>query len=205
MAEPSQLPLSPSPVSRPPGSRRAGRVFRILSVLVPAAAVVAGMALLGALTGLAWAAVAPHALVVVVGRGSAEVVNPETNAFIAADGWFVLLTAVGGVISGLLGYALAVRRHGAPAMAAILVGGLAAALIAKWVGQQWGTAGFNHSLSAGRAGLLLHAPLMLGGLGPLAFWALAAGVTAGSIEAVILLRERQAARAQTPAFRPSPE
>jgi hypothetical protein len=194
MAEPSQLPLSSHAGRREPGGGRSGAILGVPSVVVAIVALLAGTALLGAVTGLAWAAVAPRALVVVVGRGSADVVNPETNAFIAADGWFTLLTVVGGIISGLLGYALAVRRHGAPAMAAVLAGGLAAALIARWIGQQWGTASFNHSLAAGRAGMLLHAPLMLGGLGVLAFWALAAGITAGSMEAVALLRERQAAR-----------
>jgi hypothetical protein len=165
-----------------------------MSVVVTLVAVIAGTALLGAATGFAWAAVAPRALVVVIGRGSADVVNPETGAFIVAEAWFTLLTAVGGIISGLLGYALAVRRGGAPAMGAVLVGGLAAALIAKWIGQRSGTAAFNRALVVGRPGALLHAPLMLGGLGALAFWPLAAGLVAGGIEAVVLLRERRAAQ-----------
>jgi hypothetical protein len=162
-----------------------------MPVVVTLVAVIAGTALLGVATGFIWAAVAPRALVVVVSRGSADVVNPETNAFIAAEAWFTLLTVVGGIISGLLGYALAVRRDGAPAMAAVLVGGLAAGLIAKWIGQQSGTAAFNRALAAGRPGALLHAPLALGGLGALAFWALAAGLVAGGIEAVVVLRERR--------------
>jgi hypothetical protein len=161
-------------------------------VVVTLAAVIAGTALLGAATGFAWAAVAPRALVVVIGRGSADVVNPETSAFIVAEAWFTLLTAAGGILSGLLGYGLAVRRGGAPAMAAVLVGGLAAALIAKWIGQRSGTAAFNRALAAGQPGALLHAPLALGGLGALAFWPLAAGLVAGGIEAVVLLRERRA-------------
>ena len=179
-------------------------IYRVLAVVVTAVAVVAGTAALGALTGVAWAAAAPRALVMVVGRGSAEVVNPETSAFIAADGWFALLTVIGGIISGVLGYALAVRRHGAPAMAAVLAGGVAAPLLARWVGQQFGTAAFNSALAAGRVGMLLHAPLVLGGTGALAFWALAAGLTAGGIEAATLIRERQAARARVPSQRRAP-
>ncbi len=179
-------------------------IFRVRTVAVPVVAVVAGTAALGALTGVAWAAAAPRALVIVVGRGSADVVNPETNAFIAADGWFALLTVIGGIVSGVLGYALAVRRHGAAAMAAVLAGSVAAPLLARWVGQQSGTAAFNSALAAGRVGMLLHAPLMLGGTGALAFWALAAGLTAGGIEAATLIRERQAARAWVPSQRPAP-
>jgi len=165
-----------------------------MRLAVTLAAVIVGTAVLGVATGFIWAAVAPRALVVVVSRGSADVVDPETNAFIVAEAWFTLLTVVGGIISGLLGYALAVRRHGAPAMAAVLVGALAAALIGKWIGQQSGAAAFNHALAVGHSGALLHAPLALGGLGVLAFWPLAAGLLAGGIEAVVMLRERRAAQ-----------
>jgi hypothetical protein len=179
-------------------------IFRVPAVVVAAVAVVAGTAALGALTGVVWAAAAPRAVVIVVGRGSADVVNPETSAFIAADGWFALLTVIGGIVSGVLGYALAVRRHGAPAMAAVLAGSVAAALLARWVGQQSGTAAFNNGLAVGRVGMLLHAPLMLGGGGALTFWALAAGLTAGGIEAATLLRERRAARNRVPSQRPAP-
>jgi hypothetical protein len=192
MAEPSQLPTSSSRGRRQPGDGRTGTAG--LPLVVTLAAVIAGTALLGAATGFIWAAVAPRALVVVVSRGSADVVNPETNAFIVAEAWFTLLTVAGGILSGLLGHALAVRRDGAPAIAAVLVGGLAAALIAKWIGQRSGAAAFNSALAAGRPGALLHAPLAPGGLGALAFWPLAAGLVAGGIEAVVAWRERRAAQ-----------
>jgi hypothetical protein len=174
------------------------------AAVVAVAAVLAGTALLGVAAGFTWAAVAPRALEVVVSRGSADVVNPETNAFIAADGWFTLVTAIGGIISGLLGYLFAVRRHGAPAMAAVLAGGLPAALIAMWIGQQPGAAAYSRALQAGQPGVLVHAPLSLGGIGALAFWSLFAGLTAGGIEAASQFRERQAARAQVKSYMPSP-
>jgi hypothetical protein len=176
--EHSQLPL------------RRGR-SGLLVALVVLVSVIAGTAVLGAATGFLWASLAPRALAVVVARGSANVVNPETNAFIAADAWFTLLTVIGGVISGLLGYALAVRRHGALAMAGVLAGALAATLIAMWIGQRSGTAAFNHSLAIDRPGTLLRVPLMLGGHGSLAFWPIAAGLTAGGSELVAGLRERR--------------
>lgn len=174
------------------------------AVVIALAAVLAGTALLGVMVGFAWSAAAPRALAVVVGRGSADVVNPETNAFIAADGWFTLLTAIGGVVSGLLGYVLVVRRHGPLAMAAVLVAGLPAALIAKWIGQQSGTTSFNRALQVGQSGVLVHAPLSLGGIGALAFWSLFAGLTAGGIEAVSQIRARQAARERLRSYGPSP-
>jgi hypothetical protein len=168
-----------------PGARRGGP-----PLLAALAAVVVGTAVLGVAAGFVWASVAPRALIVVLGRGSADVVNPETSAFIAADGWFSLVSVAGGIISGVLGYLIAVKRHGAIAMVGILAGAVAAALIARWIGQLPGQAEVNHSLALGRPGTLLREPLALGGIGALAFWPLAAGLVAGGIEAVSLLRER---------------
>jgi hypothetical protein len=206
MAEPSQPPI-PAAAGLPRGGEPARASRGVLAAVVALVAVVAGTALLGVAAGFGWSAVAPRALVVVLGPGSPYAVNPETSAFIAADGWFTLLTVVGGVISGLLGYALAVRRHGALAMAGVLIGGAVAALIAKWIGQQSGAAAYNHSLAVGRPGVLLREPLMLGGLGALAFWPLAACLVAGGIEAVIVLRERREAefRSAEPEPAPGPE
>jgi hypothetical protein len=201
MAEPSQLEIPPGPNQPRPGS---GLVLGMPAVVVAVAAVLVGTALLGVAAGFTWAAVAPRALAVVAGRGSADAVNPETNAFIAADGWFTLLTAVGGIVSGLLGYVLTVRRHGPFAMAAVVVAGLPAALITMWIGQQSGTAGFNHALEVGQSGVLVQVPLSLGGIGALAFWSLFAGLTAGGIEVVSQLRERQAARARVSYGPPGP-
>jgi hypothetical protein len=157
---------------------------------VAAPVVIAGTALLGLVAGLIWAAVAPRAAIVVVGRGSYETVNPETSAYIVADGWFTLLSVVGGVVSGLLGYWFAVRRHGPVAMVAILAGAVAAAVLATWVGERPGQADFNHSLALGHVGTLLNQPLALNGIGVLAFWPLVAALVAGGIEAFVLLRER---------------
>jgi len=202
MTKPSHLPIPDDPARLPPGGRRVGASHPVRAALVALAAVILGTALLGAAAGWLWATLAPRALAVVVGRGSANVVNPETSAFIAADAWFTLVTAAGGVISGLLGYALAVRRYGALAMTGILAGALAATLIAMWIGQRSGAAAFSHSLALGRPGTLLHVPLMLGGRGPLAFWPLAAGLAAGGSEVVVLLRERRRRPAPAHAYAP---
>ena len=198
MAQPSQLPLPADPGRSPPGGRLASVGRRLPGALVVIAAVIAGTALLGVAAGFLWAAVAPRPLIVVLGPGQSYVANQETSAFIVADGWFTLLAVAGGVISGLLGYALAVRRHGAPAMAGVLVGGAAAALVAKWIGQRSGAAAYHHVLAVGRPGVVLQAPLILGGRGALAFWPLAAGLVAGGVEAVILLRERRGRAAARP-------
>jgi hypothetical protein len=195
MAETSQ-PQWPSDSGEPapapaPGGGPAGADRAVLAAGLAAAAVLLGTALLGVAAGFIWSAVAPRPLLVVVARGSADVVNPETAAFIVADVWFTVLALIGGVLSGLLGYLYAVRRHGPAAMLSVLLGALAAALIARWIGEQSGAATFNHLLIVSRPGTLLRAPPALGGVGALAFWPLAAGLTAGGIEAVRYFRDRR--------------
>jgi hypothetical protein len=199
----SSYPQPPPPDGPAPGSGAAG-TGRPLAAALALVAVVAGTAVLGLAAGFSWAAIAPRALVVIAGRGTAGLVNPETSAFIAGDGWFVLLSIIGGVVSGLLGYLLAVRRHGAVAMAGVLAGALAAALIARWVGEQPGVAAFHHALVAGRTGVRIRAPLQLGGIGALAFWPLAAGLTAGGFEAARYFRERREMLRGLAAYTPLP-
>jgi hypothetical protein len=192
-----------------PTGRHASRTVR--PGLAPGAfggalAILIASAALGLVGGLVWAALAPRALYVVVGRGSADVVNPETTAFIAADAWFCLIGAAGGLIIGLAGYLLAVRRYGPVPMGAILAGGFGAGIAARWIGQRQGLGHFDKQLLNSHQGTLLHAPLALAGdasaaLWPargsfpaVAFWPLAAGAVAGGIMLVIAIRERRAAR-----------
>lgn len=177
----------------------------MLTAVVVFTILVAGSALVGLLAGFLWTAVAPHAQVVTTGGGGADVVNPETSAFIAADGWFAALCALGGVACGLLGWVFAVRRHGVPAVLGLLAGGLAAALAARWLGQQAGQAAFNHLLAVSKPGTMLRAPLSLGAHGALAFWPMAAGAVVGGIEASGLLRGRRYAAADLagPAMAPA--
>jgi hypothetical protein len=128
------------------------------------------------------------------------VVNDESSVFIVADAWFCLLTAVGGLVCGLAGYFAAVRRHGAVAVAGLVLGGLAASVLARWAGQQRGLAHFQSLLASSPAGAHLHQPLSLGGQGPLAFWPLLAALVVGTIELFSQSMERK--RADTPADTP---
>ncbi len=195
-SETPQLPVPPEPGAIPRArSRRRGRsIGRTLALAtLTLAVVIAGCAILGLAAGVVWSAVAPRALLVVVGRDSADVVNPETSAFIAADGWYSIVCLIGGAVCGVAGYVLAVRRYGAAAMAALMGGAVAAALLARWVGEQLGGAGFAGRLAVSRTGTTLRGPLELGSHGALAFWALATGLTAGGIEAVVAWREHRRA------------
>jgi hypothetical protein len=161
------------------------RLRDAVPAVVAALAAAAGTAALGVLAGLGWAAVAPRPLLVMISPGAAALVSTETSAFIAADAVFCLVCLAGGVVSGVLGYLFAVRRHGPLAMAGLLGGALAAAFVARWVGQQSGLAGFQHLLATLPVGARFRDSLKLGATGTLGSWALAAAVVAGGLELVV--------------------
>src|SRR5262245_63173210 len=94
----SDYPVVPGPG---PAGGRAGRQASVAGSIVAAAAILIGSTLLGLAGGLVWASLAPRAVYVVIGHGSANVVDPETSAFIAADAWYCLIGAAGGLIIGL--------------------------------------------------------------------------------------------------------
>jgi len=114
-------------------------------------------------------------------------VNAESTAFIAADAWFALVTAVGGLITGILGYRILVRRAGAAATAGLVLGAVGAALLALWVGENIGLGTYNHLLASSSNGTFFHGSLALGAKSALAFWPLCTSV-------VILVAEAGARR-----------
>jgi hypothetical protein len=146
------------------------------------AAALAGSAVLGVVAGLIWAAVAPRALLQEVGHGEAQVVNSESSAFVAADGWFCLVVVLGGVITGLAGYRLLVRRAGWIAVAGLVIGAVAAALLALWTGENIGLGTYNHLLAVSPDGTFFRASLALGAKSALVLWP-------GLTSLVILLAE----------------
>ena len=169
------------PISFPDPARgdeavRSWRWRDAVPAVLAALAVAAGTAVLGVAAGLGWAAVAPRALLVITAPGTAALVNTETSAFIAADVAFCLVCLAGGAVSGALGYLFAVRKQGPLAMAGLLAGSLAAAFVARWVGQHSGLATFHHLLATLPVGARFRDSLKLGATSALGFWALAAGV-----------------------------
>jgi hypothetical protein len=172
----------------PPGSPARGRA------VIAACLIVVGSAVVGLAAGLVWAAAAPRVVyqVYTLNPPTAYAINPETSAFIAADGWYCLLALIGGALIGLLGYLFAVRRYGPVPMAGVVIGATGAAFLMQWLGpQESGQPGFNHLLATSKPGTLLHAPISLGSHGALAFWPLAAAAVAGGIELVGVLRARR--------------
>jgi hypothetical protein len=178
----SELPQS-SHAARPADAGRVRPFDASPAAIGVSLAIVAGTALLGLVAGYVWSQVAPRALLVIVSPGAAGLVQTETAAFIAADLTFCLIGLAGGVLSGALGYLLGVRKYGPLAMIGVLAGALAAALLARWVGEQSGLASFHHLLATLPAGDRLLDPLTLRATGGIACWPFAAGLTAGGMEA----------------------
>lgn len=178
MTQPMQLP-GPGTGGAPRAGRAPGRVGALLAAL----ASLGGTALLGVVAGFVWAAVSPRALLVMTGHGQAGLVRAETSAYIVADGDFILLALAGGALAGLVGYLLAVRRHGPLPMAGLLLGAVAAAYLARAVGERFGLGGFHHLLATLPAGARLLDSLTLGAGSALAFWPMAAGLVAGGMAA----------------------
>jgi hypothetical protein len=217
----SEYPFEPRPGAGASGrsGRPAGHAGRSSAAggILGALAILVGSGLIGLVGGLLWTHLAPRAVYVVVARGSADVVNPETSAFIAADAWYCLIGAIGGLTIGLIGYLFAVRRYGPVPMAAILAGSVIAGFTARWLGEHQGLHQFDRQLVTVHQGTMLHAPLALAGdtsaaiwppvasLPAVAFWPLAACVVAGGIVFIGMLRDRSSARSYGPAQQGPPQ
>jgi hypothetical protein len=183
-----------SAVAVQPGPEGPGRALLMAVLLVAAGAV------LGLIGGLLWGAIAPRVLyqVYTLKPPTAYAVNPETNAFIAADGIYTFIGLGGGALLGLLGYLIGVRRYGLLPLLGTIGGAIAAAYLASWIGNvQTGGDSFNSTLAASKGGAYLNAPIQLGSHGAIAFWPVAAALVAGGLELLSFLRDRQAARLAT--------
>ena len=148
--------------------RRAAITGLVVSLAVTAA--------LGLLAGLIWGQVAPRAQLQQVSAGVAQVANAETRAFIGADGWFCVIAAVGGALTGTCGYLLGIRRRGYATQAAVttglILGAVAAGFVMRWLGEQSGFQAYQHQLAHAAAGATFSASLTLGAKSALAFWPL---------------------------------
>lgn len=128
--------------------------------------------MLGAVAGLIWFAVAPTPLLQEIAQGEAQLVNAESTAYIVADAWFVGITALAGLVTGVLGWRLLARRAGPPAVAGLVLGAAAAALVAMWVGENIGLGSYHHLLATSAVNSYFHGSLALGAKSALGLWAL---------------------------------
>jgi hypothetical protein len=177
----------------PPPGPRAGRVVLVTVLLIAAGAI------LGLIGGLIWAAAAPRVVyqVATLSPPTAYAVNPETSAFIAADGIYSIIAVLGGALLGLAGYVLGVRRYGLAPLLGVVAGAIVASFLAEWIGNvQTGGQSFDSVLASSKRYELLRAPISLGAHGAMAFWPVAAALVAGGLELLSLMQARRSARGQ---------
>lgn len=153
------------------------------------------IAVLGVPAGLLWTTVAPRTTYVIAG-GKALLGDPESQTWIAADGWFAVLTASAGLLCGVIAYILAGRLREVGLLASLGVGGASAGLIAWWVGSMIGRSSFQHEVRTARDGTTARGALDLHAAGVVIAWPLVALVVFGLLEALDVARResRTAAR-----------
>jgi hypothetical protein len=126
------------------------RLLRWRDDLLAAGFTAAIAVLLGAPVGLLWSALAPHAHVSVSAAGS-TVVDGASEVFIAGDGWFIGITLLVGVVTGVLAWLVA--RASAPfVVVGLAVGGLLASYVASKVGIRLGQDSLRAALRHGPDG-----------------------------------------------------
>ncbi|WP_307845340.1 hypothetical protein [Planomonospora sp. ID67723] len=97
------------------------------------AVTVLALGLLGAAAGVLWSLLAPRAPYVVTEQGPV-LADPSTQALIAADGWFAVVTGALGLICGAAGYTLSRRGRPLAVLLGLAAGGLLAAYLTLTVG-----------------------------------------------------------------------
>lgn len=137
----------------------------------------AGSAVLGAIAGLIWGAFAPRVLFQEVSAGAAQQVNAEDSGYIVADVWFCAITAIGGLVTGIAGSRYLVRRDNWLAALGVVLGAVAAACTAMWIGGLIGLSTFNHQLASSAVGTYFNDSLGLSAKSALAFWPLLASAS----------------------------
>jgi hypothetical protein len=141
-----------------------------------ATAVVVVLALAGLLLGALWQWVTPGAVVLMTADGPVHD-NPNSELYIADDGWFLVIGAVAGVIAAL-GCWLLVRRYRGPVqLVGLVVGCLLGAVVAWQFGRHIGLAEFQRLLDHAPVGLRFRRPARLDALGVLGVQGFAAAFT----------------------------
>jgi hypothetical protein len=149
-------------------------VQRVLDRLRPPAIGGALILLAAPYLGMLWEWIAPAPTYVNL-SGEVYLNNQDSSEFIAADGWFLILGLLAGVLSAVLGY----WRWRAN-LAVIVAMGLAAvpaAYIAREVGEAFGPAPIQQTALSLASGATIHGEITVGARGVLFAWAVGVLIT----------------------------
>ncbi|MGQ5263065.1 DUF2567 domain-containing protein [Micromonospora sp. ZYX-F-536] len=143
-------PLSPTAYEGSP-EQNVDQPRRPLRAAATVLGTVLTLAVLGALLGLLWAALAPDTPVLKTAEG-AIYAQPQPEQPIAADGWFSLLGLAFGALAALVLWFALRRWRGPVGLLAAVLGALAAAPVAWQVGRRIGLATFDRLLDTAPPG-----------------------------------------------------
>jgi hypothetical protein len=127
-----------------------------------AAVVAAWVAASGIPLGLLWYAVAPKVRLVMIGSVPYPT-DPEPEAFVADDGWFVFLGLIAGVLAGIGVWILARRHRGPLLLGGLVVGAALSSLLAAWLASRFGLAHYRDLIAHGASGTRFTRPVGLAG------------------------------------------
>jgi hypothetical protein len=143
--ETSWPPVAPEPpaVRREWPIRKTDLVWAAVWALVP---VVAGLVL-----AFGWHALGPHVEIVMTAPDQPDLTDYNTEAFVAGDGRFAVLTGIAGVVVGALAWLLR-RGRGPLLVIALAAGSLGGAYLTWKLGTHLGEAEYRHLLKTAATG-----------------------------------------------------
>jgi hypothetical protein len=147
----------PSPPSAPRAQRSTNADLSIALIAIVILAVA------GAVVGFIWQAWAPPGPAAQV-LGGGKFIPDETEAFIAGDGRYLVLTAAVGLVAALAAYFLRPANRGVVLAAGLILGGFAGAVVTRLVGRLTGggsATGHVVTVAGGQYRLSDHLPLSL--------------------------------------------
>jgi hypothetical protein len=131
------------------------------------------LAALGAAAGLLWSGIAPRVPLQVTDQGTL-LADPTTQALIAADGWFAVITGGLGLVCGGCAW-LAGRRWMLGVLLGLCVGGTAASFLTQWAGSAFTIGSVTVEAAAAAPGAaIVPGALQLTARGVLVSWPLLA-------------------------------
>ncbi|MEV8631464.1 hypothetical protein AB0395_07380 [Streptosporangium sp. NPDC051023] len=126
------------------------------------------LGLLGVVAGVLWSLLAPRPPYVMTGEGP-FLADPSTQALIADDGWFAVVTGAIGLACGAVGYSLSRRGRPLAVVLGLAAGGLLASYLATLVGGAVNLAPASITAS-GKAVSVFPGPLALTAHGVMYAW-----------------------------------
>ncbi|MCF6475854.1 hypothetical protein FAF44_47075 [Nonomuraea sp. MG754425] len=145
------------------------------------------LAALGVAAGLLWSGLTPRAPYQVTERGTI-LADPTTQALIAADGWFAVITGGLGLLCGGVAW-FAARQWMLPVLIGLCAGGVLAAFLTLWTGSTFTLGAVTVEASAVPGAKIVPGALKLTANGVLVSWPLLAVGFFGLLEGMHGYRE----------------